>query len=81
MQDECRKGQTKDERAVMMANLIRYGSNDNKEIYMQRYGFSFEDIEIIKPYIIQINEQEIIFDEAVWSLDEKYLTVAKRYKY
>lgn len=72
---------TKDERAVMMANLIRYGSNDNKEIYMQRYGFSFEDIEIIKPYIMQINEQEIIFDEAVWSLDEKYLTVAKRYKY
>ena len=64
-----------------MANLIRYGSNDNKDIYMQRYGFSFEDIEIIKPYIKQINEDEIIFNEDLWTLDEKYLSVAKRYKY
>ena len=64
-----------------MANLIQYGSNDNKDIYMQRYGFSYEDIEVIKPYIIEINDQEIIFDKSIWSLDEKYLTVAKRYKY
>lgn len=72
---------TGDERAKIMANLIRYGSNDNKDIYMQRYGFSFEDIEIIKPYIKQINEDEIIFNEDLWTLDEKYLSVAKRYKY
>ncbi len=72
---------TTDERAKIMANLIQYGSNDNTEIYMQRYGFSFEDIEIIKPYILEINDQEIVFDKTLWSLDEKYLTVAKRYKY
>lgn len=35
---------TNDIRAKRMAQLVKYGTEDNKEIWMLRYGFTFEDM-------------------------------------
>lgn len=71
---------TEDERAQAMVNYVRYGTNDEKEIWLLRYGFSFEDIEMVEEYVSSIDEDGIIFDEAVealreepvWELVERY---------
>lgn len=64
-----------------MENYIKYASNDNIDIYLQRYGFSFEEIDVIKPYVKKIDADEIVFNKKVLQLDKKYLRVVKRYMY
>ena len=72
---------TGDNRALIMENYIKYASNDNIDIYLQRYGFSFEEIDVIKPYVKKIDADEIVFNKKVLQLDKKYLRVVKRYMY
>ena len=45
-----------------MSNYIKYGTNDNTEIWLMKYGFDFEDIEWIKQYVENIDENEIVFN-------------------
>ena len=72
---------TRNPKALTLSNYIRYGTNDRNEILLLRYGFNFEDIEWLKDYIININEDEIIFNEKISELSpEKYKTI-KRYIY
>ena len=67
-----------DKRAIKMANYIRYGTNDDKEIMMLRYGFDFEDFEWLTPIIKSINDEEILFfDTKV--LSEKQISKIKRF--
>lgn len=40
-----------DERAKRLAQLVKYGTENEKEIWMLRYGFTFEDIEWLEPFI------------------------------
>ena len=54
-----------------MANYIRYGTNDNKEIMMLRYGFDFEDFEWLSPIIKSISEEEIVFSDVTALLEEQ----------
>ena len=56
---------TKDIRALALSNFIKYGTNDEREVWMLRYGLSFEDIEKLGDYIISIDESEIRFKESV----------------
>ncbi len=56
---------TKDNRALTLFKYIKYGTDDEREIWMLRYGLSFEDIEWAKEYITGISEDEIIFSSAV----------------
>jgi ATP-dependent RNA helicase DOB1 len=42
--------------AKSITNLIRYGTDDKKEIWMLRYGFDFEDFEWLSPLIMSINQ-------------------------
>jgi hypothetical protein len=71
---------TEDDRAQAMVNYVRYGTNDEKEIWLLRYGFSFEDIEMTERHVLSINEDSITFDKAVenlreepvWELIERY---------
>ena len=67
-----------DMRAAKMANYIRYGTNDNKEIMMLRYGFDFEDFEWLSPIIKSISEEEIMFAN-VTSLSEEQTRKIERY--
>lgn len=72
-------GKTKSPKALMMANYIKYGTNDYTEIMLIRYGFEFEDIEWIKEYIVAIDENEIKFSTAISELDEYKFKIIERY--
>ena len=50
---------THDERVLTFANLIKYGTSNEKEIYMIRYGLSLDDISILEPYILSIDTKGI----------------------
>ena len=70
---------TDDLRAKRMAQLVKYGTEDEKEIMMLRYGFSFEDIEWLEPYIKTINQEEIIFSRKIEKLPIEKMNVIKRF--
>jgi len=54
-----------DERALKLALLIKYGTDDNRTIWMLRYGLSFEDIEVLDRHIESISEKRIVFKESI----------------
>ena len=70
---------TNDERASKMANLVKYRTNDKKEIWMLRYGFTFEDMEWLKPYILTIGQEEIVFSTQVSSLPSDKKAIIERF--
>ena len=70
--------QKQDVRAIKMANYIRYGTNNAKEIMMLRYGFDFEDFEWLSPVIKDISEEEILF-ENIQSLTDEQIKKIERY--
>ena len=69
----------KDERANVLYNYIAYGTNDEKEIWLIKYGFSFEDIEWLYPYIQVINADGITFFSNISFLDHNKKAVIERY--
>ena len=46
---------------------------------MLRYGFSFEDIEWLEPYVEVINQEEIIFSREIDKLPVEKMDVIKRF--
>lgn len=70
---------TNDKRAMKMALLVKYGTEEQKEIWMLRYGFTFEDIEWLEPYIISINQEEVIFNREINKLSTEKMNVIKRF--
>lgn len=70
---------TKKENAKKMARLIKYGTEDEKEIWMLRYGFTFEDIEWLKPYIVDINQEEVVFGKEINTLPQEKMDVISRF--
>lgn len=68
-----------DTRADKFAKYFKYGTDDETEIWMLRYGMSFDDIAEIKPYVISINEQELILSEEVRKLLQERLSAVERY--
>lgn len=72
---------TGDERARKMANYMKFGTTDGKEIWMLRYGFSFEDIEWLKPHVKAIDEEEICFYNTVSELDDEKSAIIEKFMY
>jgi len=70
---------TSDKRAFKLAQYFKYGTDDSDEIWMLRYGFSFEDIEWLKNYINSISQVEIVFNSAIKDLPEEYYKVIERF--
>ncbi len=68
-----------DERGIIMSNYIKYGTNDTMEIWLLRYGFSFEDIEWICNYVDTIDANSIVFKDSINELDDKKLSVIRRF--
>lgn len=58
----------KDDRAERLAKLIKYGTEDSTEIWLLRYGFSFEEIEWLKPCVDSIDQEEIRFNKNIENL-------------
>ena len=54
-----------DARAEKLAKFIKYGTDNERHIWMLRYGMSFEDIEKLESHILSINAEEIIFKESI----------------
>lgn len=54
-----------DERALKLAKFMKYGTDNEKHIWMLRYGLSFEDIEIIDNHILSINSEQIVFNDTI----------------
>ncbi len=60
-----------DEQALKLAKYIRYGTDSERQIWMLRYGLSFEDIEILDPHIDKIDAEEIVFKDSISQLPDK----------
>ncbi|MFI3242481.1 MAG: DEAD/DEAH box helicase [Alphaproteobacteria bacterium] len=71
--------ETNDIRANMMKNYIKYGTNDESEIWLQKYGYSFEDVDWIKKHVRSISKDEIIFAETISNLSKEKLEKIKKY--
>ncbi len=67
-------GEQGDERALRLANYIKYGTDNEREIWMLRYGLLFEDIEWADSCIDSISEAEIVFNEKVHDLPPERLS-------
>lgn len=61
---------TEDPRALRLAKYIKFGTDNEREIWMLRYGLSFEEIEVLDKYILKVNSEEMIFDNAVSELTD-----------
>ena len=68
-----------DARAKEMVNYFRYGTNDEVEIWLMRYGYTIEEAEMLKGYVLTVDENEIRFNNSIIgetelaSLVEKYM--------
>lgn len=60
-----------DEQALKLAKYIKYGTDNERHIWMLRYGLSFEDIEILDRHIDTINSEEILFKESILQVSEE----------
>ena len=70
---------TGDNRSKDLANYIKYGTVDPQKIWMLRYGMTFEDIEILGKYIIQIDEQGMVLDDRIKDIPEDTLYPIRRF--
>lgn len=61
---------TNDYRAENLVNIFKYGTSDSIEIWLQRYGFSWEDMEWLKPCIQSISEEQIVFNAKISELTD-----------
>lgn len=68
-----------DERAKKMADYFRYGTVDETEIWLMKYGLSIEDAEQIKEYVSEISANEIIFKNEFFTLDKRLISMVERY--
>jgi ATP-dependent RNA helicase DOB1 len=59
-----------DKRAKKLANFIKFGTDNKKEIWMLRYGFTFEDIELFNDYVEHINSEEIVFKNTIKNIPD-----------
>ncbi|GAT63535.1 DEAD/DEAH box helicase [Paludibacter jiangxiensis] len=71
--------QTLDQRALTLRNYIKYGTNDELEIWLLRYGFGFEEIDWLKQYIEYVDENEIIFSQQITNLSPTKFELIERY--
>ena len=68
-----------DLRAIILKNYIRYGTNDELEIWLIKYGFVFEEIKQIKEHVQHVDANKIIFKDTVWELSDELIALVERY--
>lgn len=68
-----------DERAWVLANFIRFGTNDAKSIWLLKYGFSLDDMEWLIPCVDFVDQNEIVFNDKVESLEDVQSKLIDRY--
>lgn len=68
-----------DDRALKMAKYFKYGTDSEKEIWMLRYGLSFEDIEWANPCVDDISEEEMVFNQKIDGLTDEQRIILEPY--
>ncbi|WP_315104758.1 DEAD/DEAH box helicase [Capnocytophaga gingivalis] len=68
-----------DKRALTLAKYIKYGTDNERYIWMLRYGMSYEDIEVLDKYIEEIDEEEIVFKPSITEVSEEDKAVVERF--
>ena len=59
-----------DERALKLAKYIKYGTDNERHIWLLRYGLSFEDIEVLDKHIANVSSEEIVFKDTIIEVSE-----------
>ena len=62
-----------------LALLVRFGTDEEKKIWLLRYGLSFEDIELIEPHVESIDETGIVFKETIHDMSDDDIMIVKRF--
>ena len=62
-----------------IALLVRYGTFNERHIWMLRYGLSFEDIEVLDSCIESIDEKGIVFNDTINDVDPDTRFIVERY--
>ncbi|SHJ80142.1 Helicase conserved C-terminal domain-containing protein [Dethiosulfatibacter aminovorans DSM 17477] len=70
---------TGNEDAMALANYIKYGTNNDTEIWLLRYGFSFEDIDWMIDYVEYVDSRKIVFKDNTEELSEERKEIIKRF--
>lgn len=70
---------TQDERSMSLANFVKYGTDNERHIWMIRYGLSFEDIEVLDAHIESIGEKGIVFKDSINAVPEEKKQSVIRY--
>lgn len=66
--------------ALRLANYIRYGTADEKEIFLLRYGFTLDEMDVIAPHVESVDENEIVFKRSVLNVRRsRVLELVRRY--
>lgn len=68
-----------DERAKALGNYIRYGTNNEVDIWLLKYGFGFEDIEWLRGYVASVDEMRIVFRDEIKEVSAKNYALVERY--
>ncbi|MEW8030312.1 MAG: DEAD/DEAH box helicase [Candidatus Thiodiazotropha sp.] len=71
--------ETEDERAKVLKNYLRYGTNDEVEIWLLKYGFDPEDIEWVAGIVAHIDENGIVFRDDLSMLKDEQVLLIERY--
>lgn len=69
----------RDERALKLAKYIKYGTDNERHIWMLRYGMSYEDIEVLGEHIEDIDETQITFKPSINNVPEEDRAVINRF--
>jgi Superfamily II helicase len=72
---------TGDSRAHKLAQYFKFGTDNEQEIMLLRYGLSFEEIEWVKDYVVSANTEEIVFNPAIKEISKEKLTAVERFLY
>ncbi|EOB4970404.1 DEAD/DEAH box helicase [Vibrio fluvialis] len=71
--------ETEDERAKVLKNYLRFGTNNEIEIWLIKYGFDPEDIEWVADIVEHVDENGILFSDAISEIDNDQMLIIKRY--
>lgn len=66
--------------SLKLVNYMKYGTADESEILLLRYGFTLDEIDVISPHVENIDENEIIFKDSALSVKRSRVAkLVKRY--
>ncbi|MNX74171.1 hypothetical protein D3C86_1056010 [compost metagenome] len=68
-----------DDRARKLALYVKYGTDRDRDIWMLRYGMSFEDIDVLDEHITSIDSHEIVFKDSINSVPEDLKSSINRF--